>query len=352
MAINLALKYESQILSKWQAESFLAGKFSDKYSFEGVRTIRIFTPQTVDLSTYSRTGTNRFGTPVEMQDEYQELTLSQDPSFAITIDKANNSDQLNIKGAGEMMNLQIREKVAPFTDKYGLKKFSHYSGKSAVISAIAKATVVGLIADGLTELDNQMVPDDGRMIFIGASGYNILRLSSEILAIDPMAEKVIGRGVMGTFMNAVVVKVPDSYMPTGVQFLIAHKDSALMPTKLKTMRILTDVAGLDGALLEGRQYFDAFVLGQKANGIYCGILTANKTAVPVITPTGASHAVGAVAGVTFKYTIDGSDPRFSPTAVTYASAVTLASGVTIKVAGFTDAGTKAVSDVASALYTA
>lgn len=350
MAINLASKYESQILTKWQRESFLAGKFSDKYSFEGVKTIRVFTPQTVDLSTYSRSGTNRFGTPVEMQDEYQELTLTQEPSFAITIDKGNNADQLNIKGAGEMMSLQLREKVAPFTDKYGLKKFAHYAGKSAVIASPAKNTIVGLLADGLTELDNQMVPDDGRMIFIGATNYNLLRLSSEVLAIDPMAEKVIGRGVMGTFMNAVVVKVPDSYMPTGVQFLIAHKDSALMPIKLKTMRILTDVAGLDGALLEGRQYFDAFVLGQKANGLYAGVLTANKTATPVITATGASHAVGVVAGVEFRYTLDGSDPRFSPTAVVYSSAVTLTSGQTIKVAGFTSAGTKCVSDVASASY--
>lgn len=350
MAIILATKYESQIVTKWQAESYLAGKFSDKYSFEGVRSVNIYTPVSVNLSTYSRTGTNRFGTPVEMQDTLQTLVMTQEPSFAITIDKASSSDQLNIKGAGEMMQLQIREQLVPFTDKYGLTVFSKHAGTSKVVTALSKSNIVATLADALTELDNQMVPDMGRMIFLGATKYNYLRLSGEVLAIDPMAEKMIGRGVMGEFMSATIVKVPDSYMPEGHEFLLAHKDSAFMPTKLKTLRILTDVAGLDGALLEGHQYFDAFVIGQKANGLYAGVKTGYKVADPVITPTGASHAVGAVSGVVFYYTIDGSDPRYSSSAVVYSGAVTLADGETIKVVGIADGKTD--SDVVSATYTA
>lgn len=351
MAINLASKYESQILTKWTKESFLAGKFADKYSFVGVRSINIFTPQTVDLSTYDRTAqSNRFGTPVEMQDTIQELTLSQEPSFAITIDKGNNEDQLNIKGAGEMMSLQLKEKVVPFTDKYALGIIAKHAGKSAVIASPTKTTIVGLLADGLTVLDNSEVPEDMRMVFIGATNYNKLRLADEFVAIDPLGNVSVGRGVVGSFMGAEVIKVPDSFMPTGVQFLIAHRDSAIIPMKLKTLRILTDVAGLDGALLEGRQYFDAFVLGQKANGLYAGVLTANKVADPVITPTGASHAVGAVSGVTFHYTLDGTDPRFSKSAVVYSGAVTLADGETIKVVGMADG--KCDSDIVEATYTA
>lgn len=350
MSINLASKYESQILTKWVKDSFLAGKFSDKYSFEGVRTVRIYTPTTVPLSNYTRSGENRFGAPVEMQDTIQELTLSQEPSFAITIDKGNNADQLNIKGAGEMMSLQLREQLVPFTDKYALAVFAHKAGKSAVISAPTKSTIVALLAAGLTELDNQQVPEDGRSIFIGASNYNLLRLADEFIAIDPLGNESVGRGMVGTFMGAMIVKIPDSFMPTGVQFLIAHRDSAIMPVKLKTVRILTDVAGLDGALLEARQYFDAFVLGQKAVGLYAGVLTANKVATPVITLTVDSAEIGAVSGVTFKYTVDGSDPRFSSTAVVYSGAVTLANGVTMKAVGV-KAGS-CDSDLASATYTA
>lgn len=350
MAINLASKYESQILTKWQRESFLAGKVSDKYSFNGVKTISIYTPVTVELNDYTRSGTNRFGNPVEMQDTLQELSLTQDKSFAITIDKGNNADQLNIKGAGEMMSLQMKEQMVPHLDKYALGVWAKHAGKSAVISATTKSTIVSALADGLTELDNQMVPDEGRWIFIGASKVNQLRLSDEYLASDPLSSQILPRGVVGTFMGASVVKLPDSYIPTGVQFVIMHRDAGIFPIKLKTLRILTDVAGLDGSLLEGRHYFDAFVLGQKANGIYVGVLTANKVADPVITLTDDEASVGAVSGVEFHYTVDGSDPRFSSTAEVYTGAVTLEDGQTIKVVGF--ASGKCDSDVVEETYSA
>jgi hypothetical protein len=69
----------------------------------------------------------------------------------------------------------------------------------------------------------------------------------------------------------------------------------------------------------------------KADGVYTAVLTANKVATPVITPTGASHAIGAVAG---------------------AGPVVLTSGQTLKVFGKATDGSKVWSDVASALYTA
>jgi len=348
MSVNLASKYESQIITKWQIESFLAGKVSNKYSFEGVRSISIYTPVTVDLSDYTRSGTNRFGTPVEMQDTLQTLTLSQDKSFAITIDKGNNADQLNIKGAGEMMSLQMKEKMIPHNDKYALSVWAKHAGNSVVVSAPAKDTIVTMLATALVTLDNEQVPDDMRWIFIGGTNYNLLRLSSEYLASDPLSSQILPKGVVGTFMNATVVKVPDSYMPTGVQFLIAHRDAVIYPMKLKTLRILTDVAGLDGSLLEGRHYFDAFVLGQKANGVYAGVLTANKVAKPVLTNTNNTVTVGAVSGVTFYYTVDGTDPRFSSTASTMTEGVVLASGETIKVVGM--ASGKCDSDIAEKVY--
>ena len=59
-------------------------------------------------------------------------------------------------------------------------------------------------------------------------------------------------------------------------------------------------------LLEGRQYYDCFVFGAKADGVYVEVNTAASAATGAITPTG---------GATVKYTTDGSDPRYSMTAV-------------------------------------
>lgn len=340
MAINLAKKYESDILTKWQAESYIAGKVSSKYDFAGVRSITVYTPQTVALSDYTRSGSSRFGTSTEMADTIQEMTLSQDKAFSITIDKGNNSDQMNIKGAGEMMSLQMKEQMVPFIDKYCLLKWVQYAGKTVAVTAPAVGNIVASLSAGLTELDNQMVPDDNRFIFIGATNYDLLRRATEVLAVDPLAYKVLGRGVVGDFMNAMLVKVPDVYLPLGVAFIIIHRDSVIYPLKLKTLRILTDVAGIDGAVLEGRHYFDAFVLGQKSVGVYVGHVSAtlSKYATPTTAYAGSGATVtitnaSVPTGSTIYYTVDGSDPRFSATVKTTSSltGISLAIGEYAKV---------------------
>lgn len=351
MAINLAKKYSPKVVEKFKKSSYFAGKVSDDYDFAGVRTITIYSLETVELGNYDRTATsNRFGTPSEVQDTIQELTLSQDKAFTLTIDKGNNSDQLGIKEAGKMLKRQLDEKSIPYMDKYALNVWATKAGEIAPITAPTKSTIVGLLADGLTFLDNKLVPDEGRFIVLGATQYNNLRLSSEVLAVDPMAQKTLGKGVMGLFMDTPIIKVPDSYIPTNCHFVIIYRESCLFPMKLKTLRILSDVAGIDGKVLEGRHYFDAFVKGTIADGIYTAVTTAFVQADVTITPTGASHALTSASATGIKYTIDGTDPRYSPTAVVYASAVTLTSGQTIKAyayrTGYFDSG------VTSALYTA
>lgn len=327
MAINLAKKYASSILTKWQAESYIFGKVAAGYDFAGVRSITIYTPTTVPLSTYSRTATsNRFGTPAEMQDTIQEMPLSQDKSFSLTIDKGNNADQMNTKGAGAMLNLQIKEQMVPFKDKYAMLRYVQYAGKTVAVTAPAVGNIVASVAAGLTELDNQMVPDDNRFIYIGATNYDLLRRSTEVFNTPSLSAQVLGRGIVGTFMNATIVKMPDAYLPLGVAFVIIHRDSVIYPSKLKTLRLLTEVAGIDGAVLEGREYFDAFVLGQKAVGVYVGYVDATLT--KYATPTTAYAGSGATVtitnasvptGSTIYYTTDGSDPRYSGTVKTTSS---------------------------------
>ena len=88
----------------------------------------------------------------------------------------------------------------------------------------------------------------------------MLRLSKEFLAVDTLAEKALAKGYVGMIADMQAIKVPDVYFPEGVYFLITFKGSVINPNKIKTMRVLNDVAGIDGNVLEGRNYFDAFVL--------------------------------------------------------------------------------------------
>ena len=89
MPIYLHDRYDKKIQEAFVKESVIKGLLANDYDFSGVKTVKISTLQTVPMNDYQRTGTNRYGTPVEMEDTVQELTMTQDKGFAITIDKGN-----------------------------------------------------------------------------------------------------------------------------------------------------------------------------------------------------------------------------------------------------------------------
>ena len=353
MALNLAKgQFANEVELSWTNESYLMGKVSNKYEnlLGSVKSITIMSPLSVPLVDYTRSGDARFGTMTEVEDDIQTLEMSQDRSFTKSLDRGNMSDQKYLKSVGAFIKQQMSERVIPEQDKWALKKFSFQAGTSKVHAAVSASNILGFVLEARAVLTNAFVPEDNRYLYIGTTNSNFIRTSNVFNVIDSLANPTVLKGVIGRLYGFNIVEVPDAWLPTGVQFLVMHKDSGIMPKKIKTLRGLDNQKGVDGYVIEGRFYYDAFVLGKKAGGIFASVLTANKVATPVITPTGASHAVTADTGVVFRYTLDGSDPRYSATAVTYSGAVTLTSGQTISVAGYRSADDKCWSDVKTATY--
>lgn len=316
-AINLHTKYAKEIQSKFTVESLINGHLSNEYSFSGVKTVRISTPVTVPMTDYTRRGSNRYGTPTEMEDVVQELTLSQDKSFTLTIDKGNNLDQNGVKEAGKMLALQISEKAIPLMDKYSFERLSQLAGKiNAESGALTKSTVCERITKGTTYMDDCEVPAYGRVLFVPSDTYAKLRLSEEFKSCDALMEKSLARGQVGTYDGMKVIKVPRSRWPENVNFMIVHKRAACAPVKLNDTKFHKDPPGISGALLEGRQYYDLFVFGAKCDGVYVDVNTASGAAVVCAEPSisSAGAITSATEGVSFKYTTDGSDPRYSASA--------------------------------------
>lgn len=330
MAVNLASKYSSKIANMYTAGSLVADKTSSEWDFSGVKTVKVFTPLTVDPVDYSRSGSNRYGTPVEMQDTVQELTLTQDKSFSLVIDKGNNSEQELSKNAGKMLKLQNDEKMVPMVDKYALGVFAMKAGVVAGITKPTKSTVVAAISDACEALDDACVPLTDRYIYITGEMYSLLRQSSEFLGIDSLGEKALSKGVVGEAFGAKVVKVPTGYMPENCYFIVTHKNAVVVPYKIKDALLHKDPPGISGALLEGRSNFDAFVIGARANGVYCAVKSDCVCTTPTITVSAGSATMSAGTGETIYYTLDGSDPRYSTDVYTYSSAVSAASGTVIK----------------------
>ena len=307
--------YAKQIATTFKRESLIHDRLSKSFDFTGVKTVNVVTPITVPMVDYTRNGTNRYGNPTEMEDIVQELTLTQDKSFTMTIDKGNNEDQNGVKAAGRMLQLQIAEQAVPLMDTYCFAKLSHEAG--IIVKGEGELTTANIctrISDGTTVLDNQEVPAEDRTLYISAENYALLRKSDEFLKCDALINKSLTRGQVGTYDGMAVVKVPASRFPKNVNFMIVHKASACAPVKLNDTKLHSDPPGISGNLLEGRQYYDLFVFGARANGVYVEVdENADVVETPVISADGTITC--ATAGAEIKYTTDGSDPRYSKSAI-------------------------------------
>ena len=329
MAINLHLKYDKKIQEAFSTASLLKNRLGSEYSFTGAKSVRISQPLTVPMVDYTRSGTNRYGEPTEMQDMVQEMTMTQDKSFAMTIDKGNNLDQHGIKQAGKMLNLQIRERATPLMDTYGFLRLAHLAGKVVGnTAALTKTNVLERIAQGTLHMDDAEVPQENRTLFVPNSVYLLMKHSDQFLALEGTGVEALRKGLVGRYDNMDVIKVPAVRWPANVNFLIVYKNAALLPVKLNDTKLHTDPPGLSGNLLEGRQYYDLFVLSAKADGVYAEIDTAagKGSVLANLTINASTGAItGASAGATVKYTTDGTDPRYSISAQV-GTAPALASG--------------------------
>ena len=69
MAINLASKYSDQIAEVFTRASFIKGKTAETYDLTGVKTLKVYTPITVEEVDYDRDGgLKRYGDVTEMLD--------------------------------------------------------------------------------------------------------------------------------------------------------------------------------------------------------------------------------------------------------------------------------------------
>lgn len=332
MAINLAAKYSDKIAGMYTVGSLVADKTSSEWDFSGVKTVKIYTPQTVEPVDYTRDGTNRFGTPVEMADTVQELTMTQDKSYSIIIDKGNNNEQMLVKNAGKMLKLQTNEKVVPMVDKYALSRYCALAGTVAGITKPTKTTIIADIGDACKVLDDACVPQENRYLYVTGEMYSLIRQSTEFLGIESLGAEALAKGIVGDVFGAKIVKVPASYLPAGVFFLLAHKDAVILPYKIRDAKVHQDPPGISGALLEGRNNYDAFVIGARCMGVYAAVAQDKVVATPTITKSSNSATVACTtSGAQIFYTLDGTDPRYSENAEKYAAAVTVPAGETIRV---------------------
>lgn len=283
MAFNFATKASPKVAEAFYKESLTEGIFSQDYDWTGVATVRIYSVDDLPMQDYDwdATSGSRFGNLTELGDTVQELTVNQDKSFNGAIDKRNNTSELMIKAAGKVLNRQTRNVIIPMVDKYRLAALAAGNGVTGFGGAgggtikynvsLTKSNVIETIMGHNAEVNNLLVPRKNRVLFIKESEFIKCKLADQIVGtgatLQDVAKNIVVNGEFGTLDALHIVPVPDSYMPSGVLYMIVAKGCAVSPKKIETMRILQDHPDIDGHVVQGRMLYDCFVLAKKANGI-------------------------------------------------------------------------------------
>ena len=268
MAVNLALKYASQLDQIWTHASYTDQWINKKYDFDGCATVRVYTATSVDPTDYNRSSTgDRFGGNNELQDTIATYTLTKDKAFKIAIDRGNYEQGMRAKKAGEVMRIQMNEKVIPMIDADRLATAA--AGATAVSQAVTAGTDAYQDTLKCSEfLDEAKAPVEGRVLWVTPAEYNLIKtaITTQVLA-SGYNDKLVGKGFVGELDGVPVVKVPTSYFPAGVKAIMCHRDALLGVRQVTETRIITDSELVSGSILLGRFIFGSFILNGKKNGV-------------------------------------------------------------------------------------
>lgn len=268
MAINYAEKYSAKIDERFRLGALTSPAINNDYDFVGVKTVKVYSVPTVEMGDYTRSGSNRYGTPTELEDSVQEMTMTRDRSFTFTIDKGNDADQMGIKNAGVALQREIDEVVIPELDIYRLSKICAGAGTISAATDVTQENAYSTFLDGTATLTDLKAPIGGRMCYATPHFYKMIKLDSTFIKSGDLAQNLLLKGQVGQVDGVPLIVAPSSYFPTGVEFVIVNPIACCAPVKLSEYKIHDNPPGYNGWLVEGRVYYDAFVLENRKNAIY------------------------------------------------------------------------------------
>lgn len=271
--INYASKYSAKIDERFTKGSITAPAINNDYDFTGVKTVRVYSIPTVAMGNYTRSGANRYGTPDELGDNVQEMTLRMDRSFTFTIDRGNHDDQMMVKNAGLALRRQVDEIVIPEIDIYRLKAIAD-GAKNSAVAALTKADAYAAFLDGMEALTDELAPTAGRICYASTNYYKLLKQDDNFIKASELGQQVKFTGQLGSVDGVPIIVVPKSWMPENAAFVITNPIACCAPVKLSEYKIHENPPGISGWLVEGRVYYDAFILNNKKGAIYTHLTAA------------------------------------------------------------------------------
>ena len=347
--IHFGEKHMERLMKGFDAASLTDGLINHDVDmqFSGVKTVHVKSILTTPIQKYDPTRDihtgSRYGKTVEVSDDEQTFEMGDKISLSLTIDKTNNTDQFEMKKAGEVMNAYKEEQIIPYLDKYRMNKWAKDGGMHYALEAEPTLDTIAQVVIRAANSQRNRRVNGKRALIIPYEYLDVLSLSKQWINLEKLGGQVLTKGAMGRFYGMDVVPFINELMPVNAWFMIMGKKAAIAPKKIDSFNGHVNPPRINGDLLEFLMYHDAFVLGKKADDILVASMADNVCAVPTINVEGNSATITA-AGSTIYYTTNGADPRYSVDVKTYTGAVALAPGDQLR--AYAAADGKFKSDVA------
>lgn len=298
MSIQLATKFAPYTDEAFKAESKLGLLSNTDFDWTGAHTVKIWKLSTAPMNDYSRnrdgtlgepTTPSRYGELYDLSAATEEMLLTKDRSFIFNVDLMDFDETSAQVEAASALSRQLRVVVIPEVDTFVYNKMVSGAGQKADGVALTDQNVYGAILAGSEALDNAEVPDTERVLIVTPATYTLLKKAT---AFDntSIGDELKKKGVVGILDGMAVVKVPANRLPDNIGFVIAHPSATCAPVKLEDYNVHPDTPLSSGSIVTGRIVYDAFVLENKAAGIYVHPLVG---AAEVVKLTIASGATGA-----------------------------------------------------------
>lgn len=249
MAVNLASKYDKKVVERFSTKSLTDNGLNKDYSWEGVKTVTVYSIPTVAMNDYVRTGKDRYGEAAELQNTTQNLTLSKDRGFTFTIDKGNMTETMGVMEAGKALARQIDEVIVPEIDTYRLSVWGSAAQATGAAAAIDPTNAYSKFLDAQEILDNAEVPVEGRICYCTSNFHKNIKLDDSFVKASDIAMEKRINGQVGEVDGVKIIKVPANRMPAKTAFIIMHPSCSCSPLKLEDYKTHDNPPGISGKLV-------------------------------------------------------------------------------------------------------
>lgn len=282
--VNYATRFEQELKQKYTRELLSADLTTQNITFVGANKVKI---PYVTVSGYKDHGRNGGFNRGTVENQFMEKTLVFDRDVEFFVDSMDVDETNQALSAANITNTFVTEKAIPETDAYRFSKlYTEFTelGGTASTEALTTATVLDMFDTLMEEMDEDEVPEDGRILYVTPSMYTLIKQAEKIVRnLDVTRDAVINRHIR-SLDDVQIKRIPSGRMKTAYDFtegyvpattakqmnmILVHPQSVIAADKHSYINLWAPCSHTqgDGYLYQNRKYGDLFVIDTRVDGI-------------------------------------------------------------------------------------